>query len=226
MPTQQPPAFANYLLPQSATSIIPQQLGNDYLSNLEQTLNQSEQQQMNQLLGQENMRGTVSSGDTNFGLAQIAGNTQNQFANAATGLSNQAARQAQQQGFNTQFETQAFQNQLAQLAQQASYSQQLQALQASLGLGPFAFQPNLPSFGSTFGQSFAGNLPNLLLGSNGQPGLAQNAFTNGYGYFNQQPQAFAGGNQFGGGAGLNLSPFGAYAPGAYSAAFQGLAGGF
>lgn len=159
------PSYANYLMPQSAASVIPQQLGNDYLSILEQQLNLQETQQMNQLLGSANQRGTVSSGDTNVGLAGITGNAQNQFANAFTGLSNQSTGQAQGQQFQKQFEQQGFQNQLAYMAQQAADQQNLAALRAQLT--PQGYQP---SFGALLGQGLSQALPGAIFGFAGGAG--------------------------------------------------------
>lgn len=157
MPDQ--PAYTNYLIPQSATSIIPQQMGNDYLSNLENQLNLQEQQQMDQLLASQNQLGAVSSGNTDVGLADITGNTQNQFAQAATGLANQGASQANQQQFQQQYEQQGFQNQLTQLQQQYENQRSITDLMARLGMGPYTPNPSLPSFGAAFGQALAHYTP-------------------------------------------------------------------
>jgi len=159
---------------------------------------------MNQLLAQQNQLGTLSSGGTNFGLAQISGNTSNQFGNAYANLANQLSGQANTQNFGKAFEEKDFQNQLALMAEQAANQRRLAQHQADLYGGYSS-----PSFGQVLGQSFAGALPGMLL-RGGIGGL--NSFLGGggggYGYLGPG-QGYGPLGQFGGGIGSgNVAAFG------------------
>ncbi len=160
----QNPQQALYQLPASAQSVIPGELGQDFLSSLDQSMQAQEGQSIRDLMENQQSRGMLQSGDTDRKLLeQVLGPAQAQRQNALTGLAMQGAQIGQDQKYqtgmeNTQFgqsqqlTQQNFQNSLQYLQQQASLQQQLVQLENQL------YQQDRPSFGQMFGQSMAQGL--------------------------------------------------------------------
>ena len=63
-------AEEQFQLPESATAVIPQELGQDFLSTLSRLMQVGEKKQMEDLLGFQESRGLLKSGDTNRRLVE------------------------------------------------------------------------------------------------------------------------------------------------------------
>lgn len=147
-------------LPQSAQSVIPQALGEDFLATLNRSMDLSDQTQENNLLGFQESRGLLKSGSTNQDLvSQVLGPSEDRRNQALLGIAVPAAQQGQQQQFQTGFEqmqfgqtqqlqAQQFQDQLAYAQQQYEFNRQLAILGQQLQ------QQSVPDFGARFMQSF------------------------------------------------------------------------
>ena len=158
----------NYALPESAKKIIPQELADPFFQSLDQSLQRQEQQQMERLLGFQESRGLLRSGDTNKQLVeQVLGPGLERRRQALVPFAFEAASKGQEQGFQKELSEMQqkqrleiqradFFNQLETMRNEAAMKGDLMRLQNAMDNN---FGNNLKSslakgLGGAFGQSF------------------------------------------------------------------------
>ena len=126
-----------FQLPASAQKVIPQELGGDFLASLNRSMDLQEQKSRENLLGFQESRGLLRSGDTNRRLVEdVLGPGDTQRRNALLGIAVPAAMQGQQQGFQEQYATnrnrQGLESALVEMEKRYHYEAQLAQLQEAL----------------------------------------------------------------------------------------------
>lgn len=96
---------SQFQLPESARAVIPQELGQDFLSTLDRLMQVNEKKQMEDLLGFQESRGLVRSGDTNRRLVEeVLGPGVDRRNAQLLGLALEGARTGQGQRFQREFQ--------------------------------------------------------------------------------------------------------------------------
>ena len=159
-----------YTLPQSAAATIPTELGQDFLSTLDRDLQLQERKQMEDLLGFQESRGLLRSGDTNRRLVEDVlgpGLERRKQALLPLALGGAEAGREERLGGTAferqrQFASEEFSRQLQMAREQARLQQDLMRLQASLGNESYDYQQ--PGFGRQLLSGIAGGVGSGLAG--------------------------------------------------------------
>ena len=143
-----------FQLPASVSGFIPPELSSGFLSDLDASFRLQEKQQMEDLLGFQESRGLLKSGETNKRLVEdVLGPGLRRRREALTPLAMEGARFGLQERTQRESEERKFKRDLDYLERNATYQRELAILNAELQ-GQM-FQNQKPSFGQTFQQSFA-----------------------------------------------------------------------
>lgn len=149
----------DYELPQSARDIIPAELGQDFLSTLDESFQRQEKKQLERLLDEQESRGFFRSGDTQRRLLEeVLGPSLERRKQSLIPLALEGARTGQAQRFQRESDTIAFERQLKVMERQREIQENLMRLGAWLEEN--ARQP--ADFGSQFTSSFASGLGSSL----------------------------------------------------------------
>mgnify|MGYP001574711014 CR=1 FL=1 len=140
-----------FQLPESAQKVIPQELGGDFLASLNRSMDLQQQKSQEDLLGFQEQRGLLRSGDTNRRLIEdVLGPYDERRRQALLGIAVPAAQQGQEQAYKKEFQTMLFQQQLQELQKRYELNRQLEILRGQLE------EQQQPSMMSGIGQKFAG----------------------------------------------------------------------
>lgn len=148
-----------FQLPESARAVIPQELGEDFLASLNRSIDLQQQKSQEDLLGFQEQRGLLRSGDTNRRLIEdVLGPYDERRKQALLGLAVPAAQQGQQQRYQVDFQKMQFQQQLDELQRRYELERELAILRGELE------EQRQPSMLDRIGEGFGGGLGKALSG--------------------------------------------------------------